>query len=175
MSNETNEDAGRAPLATWPDRIWLQHGAELLGKVPAYAGVADVTWCAGHVNDNDVEYVRADIAADCIAALEQDCCEWHERHNIVRARLNAADAEVTRLSVALTTMQGVPEGWKLVPKKSTDAMYEAAGKAENGNWHPSHCGLARKFWPAMLAAAPVPPVATVQDEVALAAKSGKGA
>ena len=61
----------------------------------------------------------------------------------------------------------VPEGWKLVPKTSTSAMdragedaYEGSGYCDCGN--ANGCSMEAVF-DAMLAAAPVPPIAVAEQ------------
>lgn len=42
-----------------PKRIWLQHDPENDGG--PFNEAHEVTWCADKINDNDIEYVRADL------------------------------------------------------------------------------------------------------------------
>ena len=50
-----------------PERIWLQDD----GDWQLYDhGDEHVTWCQDKVNDNDTEYVRADLLAEAVEALE---------------------------------------------------------------------------------------------------------
>ena len=55
-----------------PDRIWLQlHGdAEPPFDDRDHPPWADVSWCSEPVFAHDVEYVRADLAADLVDALK---------------------------------------------------------------------------------------------------------
>lgn len=59
--------AGEA-LSNAPERIYLQDGIDKDyaedGIVPAdvYKGNEDMTWCKDRINDNDTEYVRADLS-----------------------------------------------------------------------------------------------------------------
>lgn len=53
-----------------PDRIWLVYGE--LERDDTHAAICrdgEVTWCADKQYSSDVEYVRADIAADLVTAL----------------------------------------------------------------------------------------------------------
>jgi len=56
-----------------PERIYLQTGLESWDDDPelTWDGLEEVTWCVDRINDNDVEYVRRDIAAKLWAALNQ--------------------------------------------------------------------------------------------------------
>jgi len=53
-------------LKTWPERLYLQNGAEesIAGEawIPPYDECFEVTHCEDRINDNDVEYIRADLA-----------------------------------------------------------------------------------------------------------------
>jgi hypothetical protein len=61
-----------AVLATWPERIWLQHGFEYTpGFEVATKACAEITWCQDNVNAPDIEYVRADIAAQTLGSVPQ--------------------------------------------------------------------------------------------------------
>ena len=56
-----------------PERIYLQ--TELNdwdSEDIAWESLEGVTWCADRINDNDIEYVRRDIAAKLWAALDQE-------------------------------------------------------------------------------------------------------
>jgi hypothetical protein len=44
-----------------PERIYLQHDPEDTGE--PFNEAHEVTWCADKINDTDIEYVRADLAA----------------------------------------------------------------------------------------------------------------
>ena len=51
-----------------PERIWLQDD----GDWQLYDhGDEHVTWCQDKVNDNDTEYVRADLLAEAVEALRK--------------------------------------------------------------------------------------------------------
>lgn len=54
-------------LKSWPERIYLQHGAD---DLPDYKELSDVCWCEDEIFDGDVEYVRADLAPAGKDALE---------------------------------------------------------------------------------------------------------
>jgi len=58
-----------------PERIYLQTGLESWDDDPelTWDDLEEVTWCVDRINDNDVEYVRRDVAAKLWAALEY-CC-----------------------------------------------------------------------------------------------------
>lgn len=58
------EQVAKAPiLATWPKRIWLQHGCEEMPNYAETRGVEDgITWREDNIDSADVEYVRADLA-----------------------------------------------------------------------------------------------------------------
>ena len=43
-----------------PKRIYLQHDPENTGE--PFSEANEVTWCTDKINDNDIEYVRADLA-----------------------------------------------------------------------------------------------------------------
>lgn len=43
-----------------PKRIYLQHDPEKDGG--AFKEGHEITWCTDKINDNDIEYVRADLA-----------------------------------------------------------------------------------------------------------------
>jgi len=44
---------------TAPDRIWLQAGGQ-------YAEAHEVTWCEDRIEDDDQEYVRADLYGESL-------------------------------------------------------------------------------------------------------------
>lgn len=43
-----------------PREIWLQHDPDNTGE--PFKLAHDVTWCADKINDNDIKYIRADLA-----------------------------------------------------------------------------------------------------------------
>ncbi len=47
-----------------PNTIWLQVDPEGESYDPEYYDADDMTWCKDKINDNDVEYVRADHVAE---------------------------------------------------------------------------------------------------------------
>ena len=47
--------------AGMPERIYLQLGNEDIEPSAKFSDYGDVTWCADKIDENDVEYVRADI------------------------------------------------------------------------------------------------------------------
>lgn len=55
-------------LASWPTEIWLQHGVD---EVPSFDANADMTWCQDGIDDIDVKYVRADLAAKSAPAMKE--------------------------------------------------------------------------------------------------------
>lgn len=61
----------------------------------------------------------------------------------------------------LNRRAGVPEGFVLVPREPTEAMIDALATANGGRVFDAH---ARAFYLAALAAAPQPPVASVDVE-----------
>ncbi len=44
-----------------PERIWLQFYDEFDGEESE-----DITWCVDHINETDVEYVRADLPSPVV-------------------------------------------------------------------------------------------------------------
>ena len=72
MNNEDQADPSQhEPKVTGsPDRIWLVYGElEYNDTHAALCRDGEVTWCEDKQYPSDVEYVRADIAADLLAAL----------------------------------------------------------------------------------------------------------
>jgi len=47
---------GAEPITTAPERIWLQDNGD-------FDAASEVTWCQHRIDDNDTEYIRADLAA----------------------------------------------------------------------------------------------------------------
>lgn len=66
-------------LKTWPERVYLQHGADGL---PIYPGAgSDVTWSEKTVANDDIEYIRSDMheaqlraVADELIGLIRNAC-----------------------------------------------------------------------------------------------------
>ncbi len=90
-------------------------------------------------------------------------CTWHQVLEVaLAAQRNPASHDWAVRANIEPASAGVPEGFALVPVAITEAMHVAAVQAiiratGNDDCPPS-------VWAAMLAAAPVPPVATVQDD-----------
>lgn len=66
-------------LKTWPERIWLQHSDEGTDPVPDFGQCHDATWCHDHINDNDIEYVRADKVCEWLHELSGENLCIHEQ------------------------------------------------------------------------------------------------
>jgi uncharacterized small protein (DUF1192 family) len=71
-----------------PERIYLQHDPEDTGE--PFNEAHEVTWCADKINDTDIEYVRADLAA----AQPQDS---EPIIDALSKRVDAQQAEIERL------------------------------------------------------------------------------
>ena len=62
---------------TAPERIWLTNGDDINYSDDSFRHDG-AYWCADSVNDNDVEYIRADLAHPADPGMPEQ--EWLERH-----------------------------------------------------------------------------------------------
>lgn len=65
FTDEEYEERQRPRIVNAPGRIWLQTGCDNeVGEIEfAELSTEDVTWCAEQIDNTDIEYVRADLAA----------------------------------------------------------------------------------------------------------------
>ena len=71
-----------------PELIWLQDDGDYKGAV---ASLSELTWCVNQINENDTEYVRADL-----------CDPQYER---VTQLVDAAIAENTAANKRVTSRE----------------------------------------------------------------------
>jgi len=97
-------------LHTWPTAIYLQHSEDGY-PVPVYKYETDgITWSESPVFDCDIEYVRADLAADLPVLLEalqeaRNGLIWYQEMN--PAAVSECDAEaMERIDVAIARATG---------------------------------------------------------------------
>ena len=67
-------------MSDLPTRIFLQHDPEETGE--PFSEAHEVTWCTDRINDNDCEYIRADVAgrsAEFAPSLKRVIQEDHDR------------------------------------------------------------------------------------------------
>ena len=92
---------GAEPITTAPERIWLQDNGD-------FDAASEVTWCQHRIDDNDTEYVRADLAAVTAErdrmreALKQIETLWY---NDDSGAQNAVEA----FAIARAAIEGVTE------------------------------------------------------------------
>ncbi len=101
MTSKMREPFGQEWMTTWPERIYFQHSE------PQFIWEADpgITWSAENINDDDVEYVRADLHAAaqetqrrCIAV---GLMAPEEFENAIAAARRAALEEAAQVCEAL--------------------------------------------------------------------------
>lgn len=102
----------------------------------------------------------------CIGALQEDAPSRVQELDWARDALDAY-----RSTRPPEPMAGAVEGWKLVPVEPTEEMLKAGGRAMSGtspSWYLNNPG---NVWPAMLSAAPAPPIAQASAPVSDGAAS----
>lgn len=96
-------------------------------------------------------------AAKWIASADQAALELHVKHDPDKFREVAAWAVAMSVSLNAAAPSVQPGDWVLVPRKPTEAMFNASGWRTDGNRL-----MVQKMWRTMLGAAPAPSV--VQSE-----------
>lgn len=105
-------------LATWPERIWLQHGESEPEVFPVTG--AEITWSQDNINGaGDIEYVRADLARAAVVAIPAPAgyvrAGWFLYEGIEWVATSSDDPRATILYRAAPAAQVQPAGAPTIP------------------------------------------------------------
>lgn len=110
-------------IKTWPERIWLQSGCD---ETPDYVEMMgnEATWCQDNINESDVEYIRADLAAlaAVVLVVEPLDCDSLQSREILEQRIAALQHIIDRerqasgepVAQVITIAQGGNSGKQVV-------------------------------------------------------------
>jgi len=130
-----------AVIASWPERIYLQHSEDGY-PVPAYKVDTDeISWCEDRQFDCDVEYVRANqLEAEReenarLLAANKDCIA---HFNAMRDDLEAERGKAHELECELEDRKSTNVGWRAFEaergkvKRLVEALHDSVQRME---WH----------------------------------------